>query len=171
MSKIQQTDSEIRVNKPVHLFTLKGPNGKAKKYETPIISIDAVDAWYDAVEKVAEAERAVKKAAGGNLKEMIEAKKVFAAALFDAICSYNPKAIPKKELAGKLSVLQATAAFMRLRELSDPFDQLQLGFSKALKDQVDGVDPEVIEAMVHFAKMETKSKVDSDTPEPPVSSE
>lgn len=163
MSKTQQTENEMRVNKPIELFTIKGPNGKAKKIETPIISIDAVDKWYDSIEKVSDAEKAVKAAATGDVKTLIEAKKKFAAAVFDAICSYNPGVLKAQELKGKVSVLQATDAFLRLRELSDPFDQLQLGYSRAVREQLAGLDQDLIKTLKELGS--------SNTPEPQPSSD
>jgi len=135
---VKQKESDIQANTPVPLFVVDGTT-----YAVPLLAICAADKWLDRTEEIGQLELNIRSAS--NAAERTEAKRAFRQAIYDCVFSYNPEALPREEIEGKVSTKQMVDAYYLLKELTDPFEQLQAKALADVRKQMEGLPSTVVQ--------------------------
>jgi|SRR3990167_31523 len=135
-------EKDLRANKPFTLFEVEG-----KPYKVRLLPIDKADDWLTQVELLAELDKLLMlaKSMGENTHEKSAQHR---AALKQCVLDYDPVALPREELEGKLSAAQYMTALMILKAFNDPFDFSQLLNQAVISEQLAKLPTSLVERAI-----------------------
>ena len=148
----EQTEREIRANKPFELFSVEQENGKAKSYKVQCLPINRADDWLELALEVDDAHTAAQGAAGKPAKEQAAVRKKFNDAIYGCVFAYDPVNLPEDELRDVVTPAAMLMAFYKLRDLTDPFERAQQVMMDRMRDQMEAI-PEALRATAMEAGM------------------
>jgi len=130
-------ESDVIGNREFTLFQCNGTTYRARA----LPYLDALR-WLEKVNALATYDEQLSQASGDLIK-MGAIKIKYAEALADCVLDYNPD-WDREEMKGKVSLEQISEAFLRLRDINDPFERIQSRESTKLSQRLSGLPPDVI---------------------------